>query len=380
MQPILVVDDDRVQVDVVSFLLRRRGFDPETAFDAESARELFEHQPPLLVILDVQLGQADGRDLLRQFKQQRPDIPILMLTVLNAEDDRVYGLELGADDYLAKPFGYRELIARVRALLRRGKGEVRERMTPQRLELGPVVLNPMTHEVTRDGRRLDLSPTEFRLLQALMERPNELVSTRTLLQQVWGHQDMTARNVVRVTADRLRAKLETEPAHPQFLQTVPGEGLIFRAQAPLEGALPDPSLPLSPSLPPSQSPRLNPSPDASLSEGPVALDVVAELRELMGQMGNQPLQQLNDVFLQSSRNHLSGMRSALTDGDADELSREAHRLRGASGSVGAQRMARVCAVIEERAKAADLAAVNVLLDQLEHELTDFEQAIMPMLR
>jgi DNA-binding response OmpR family regulator/HPt (histidine-containing phosphotransfer) domain-containing protein len=364
MQPILVVDDDRVQVDVVSFLLRRAGFDPVTAFDAESARELFESQPPLLVILDVQLGQADGRDLLRQFKQQRPEIPILMLTVLNAEDDRVYGLELGADDYLAKPFGYRELIARVRALLRRGKTEPRERAAPQRIELGPIVLNPMTHEVTRDGQRLDLSPTEFRLLQTLMERPNELVSTRALLQQVWGHQDMTARNVVRVTASRLRAKVEEDPSHPRFLQTVPGEGLIFRTDMPK---------PVGP------APNGAGTTRATSSEGPVALEVIAELRELMGQMGNEPLQQLNDVFLRSARNHLIGMRTALTDGNAEELGREAHRLRGASGSVGAQRMARVCSVIEERAKAEDLSAVDDLLDQLETELSDFEQAIVPML-
>jgi DNA-binding response OmpR family regulator/HPt (histidine-containing phosphotransfer) domain-containing protein len=361
MQPILVVDDDRVQIDVVSFLLRRAGFDPITAFDADSARQLFAEQPPLLVILDIQLGQDDGRDLLRQFKQQRPEIPILMLTVLNAEDDRVYGLELGADDYLAKPFGYRELIARVRALLRRGKTEARERALPKRMELGAVVLDPLTHEVSRDGQRVDLSPTEFRLLQTLMERPNELVTTRALLQQVWGHQDMTARNVVRVTASRLRAKLEQDPAHPRFLRTVAGEGLMFRAESPTVSSrhLDD----LAPST----------------TEGPVALDVVAELRELMGQVGSQPLQQLNDVFVQSSRNHVVGMRTALGDGDAERLGREAHRLRGASGSVGAQRVARVCAAIEERARADDLAQVNDLLEQLEHELRDFEQAIVPML-
>ena len=128
MQRILVVDDDRIQVDVVPSCCGAPGSQPATAFDAESARDLFETQPPMLVILDVQLGQADGRDLLRRFKQQRPEIPILMLTVLAAKDDRVYGLELGADDYLAKPFGYRELIARVRALLRRGASEVRERV------------------------------------------------------------------------------------------------------------------------------------------------------------------------------------------------------------------------------------------------------------
>ncbi|MBV9328016.1 MAG: response regulator [Chloroflexi bacterium] len=357
MQRILVVDDDRVQVDVVSFLLVRAGFEPITAFDAETARDLFEHQSPLLVILDVQLPRADGRDLLREFKQKRPQIPILMLTALGAEDDRVHGLELGADDYLAKPFGYRELIARVRALLRRGPSETRERVLPRRLELGPVVLDPMIHEVTRDGQVLDLSPTEFRLLHTLMEHPNELVTTRALLQQVWGHQDMTARNVVRVTASRLRAKLELDPAHPQFLQTVSGEGLMFRGQ--------------SKPAPPAAAPPL--------PDGPVATEVVAELRELMGQMGSQPLQHLVEVFLQSSKNHLQGMRTALAEKHADELAREAHRLRGASASVGAQRVSGVCGTIEERAKAGDLSAVKAPLDQLEPELQAFEQAIGPML-
>jgi two-component system, OmpR family, response regulator MtrA len=359
MQRILVVDDDPIQVDVVSFLLRRAGFEPETAFDAESARELFETQPPMLVILDVQLGQADGRDLLRRFKQQRADIPILMLTVLGAEDDRVYGRELGADDYLAKPFGYRELIARVRALLRRGAN--RERVMPQRLELDSIVLNPLTHEVSREGQPLDLSPTEFRLLQTLMERPNQLVSTRTLLQEVWGHTDMTARNVVRVTASRLRGKLEVDPSHPQYLQTVPGEGLIFRGQPPRP--------------PLASAPVAGPPPELP----PVALDVVAELRELMGQMGTQPLHHLNDVFVQSSQNHLQGMRTALEGGNAEDLGREAHRLRGASGSLGAQRMARVCATIEEQARAGDLVPVDGLLRQLDREMADFQQAIVPLL-
>lgn len=352
MQRILVVDDDYVQVDVVSFLLRRAGFEPVPAFDVESSRDLFEHQAPALVILDVQLGQADGRDLLRQFKQQRPEIPILMLTVLGAEDDRVHGLELGADDYLAKPFGYRELIARVRALLRRRTRKAREQQPQRRLQVGSVILNPMTHEVVRDGRPVDLSPTEFRLLHTLMEHPNEMVSTRTLLQEVWGHQDITARNVVRVTAGRVRAKLEVDPGHPRLLQTVSGEGLIFRAERDAAG-------------PP--------------GEGPVALEVVAELRELMGQMGTQPLQQLNQVFVQASTNYLDGMRAALARGDSVEVAREAHRLRGAGDSVGAQRVAYVCGLVEDRARVGDLARVDALLGQIEQERSAFEQAIVPML-
>ena len=232
---------------------------------------------------------------------------------------------------------------------------------PQRLELGTVVLNPLTHEVSRDGQLLDLSPTEFRLLQTLMERPNQLVSTRTLLQEVWGHTDMTARNVVRVTASRLRAKLEVDPSHPQYLQTVSGEGLIFRGEPP---------------RPPITSARVA---GPSVELRPVALDVVAELRELMGQMGTQPLQHLNDVFQQSSQNHLQGMRAALEEGDAEDLGREARSLRGASGSLGAQRMARVCATIEEQARAGDLGARGRLAAELEREMADFQEAIVPLL-
>src|SRR5262245_62009989 len=113
MQRILIVDDDHVQIDVVSFLLRRDGFEPVAAYDAASAVRLFAEKQPDLVILDVNLGDADGRDLLRQFRKDRPRVFILMLTALSAEEDRVDGLELGADDYLTKPFGHRELLARV---------------------------------------------------------------------------------------------------------------------------------------------------------------------------------------------------------------------------------------------------------------------------
>jgi HPt (histidine-containing phosphotransfer) domain-containing protein len=167
--------------------------------------------------------------------------------------------------------------------------------------------------------------------------------------------------VVRVTASRLRGKLEVDPAHPQYLQTVPGEGLMVRGEPPR--------------APVASAPTTAPP----LDQPPVALEVVAELRELMGQTGTQPLHQLNDVFQQSSQNHLQGMRAALEDGNAEDLGREAHRLRGASGSLGAQRMARVCATIEEQARAGDLVPVDGLLRQLEREMVDFQRAIVPLL-
>jgi two-component system alkaline phosphatase synthesis response regulator PhoP len=355
MQHILVVDDDPVQVDVVSFLLRRAGFHSTAAFDAASAARLFDDQQPDLVILDVQLGASDGRDLLRRFRKQRPEVLILMLTALDAEDDRVRGLELGADDYLTKPFSPRELIARVQAMLRRGSVEAHEAVLPRRMQLGSVMLDPMTHEVTRAGQPLDLSPTEFRLLRTLMVRPNVLVPTRTLLNEVWGHQDMTARNVLRVTASRLRAKLENDRSTPGLLRTVRGEGLMFREDAPALAAGPVPT------------------------DAPVALEVIAELQELLDEPGMQPLRQLKETFDKTAAKHVSTMRTALMTRDAAALSAEAHRLRGSSGSLGAQRVTRVCAVIEERSRAHDLEHVEELLQQLEQELAAFDAAIAPLL-
>jgi len=356
MQRILVVDDDRMQVDVVSFLLRREGFEPVAAFDAPTAVRLFTEQAPELVILDVQLGDADGRELLRQFRKERPEVSILMLTALGAEEDRVYGLDLGADDYLAKPFGHRELLARVRALLRRGNVEQQGPTIATRLQLGSVVLDPATHEATRNGRRLDLSPTEFRLLQTLLEHPGQLVSTRTLLKTVWGHQDLTARNVLRVTASRLRAKLQDDPSSPPMLQTVPSEGLMIQSDEP-------PGRPNAPST----------------DEPIVDMDVVRELQELLQDMGSHPLRQMNDTFVKFAQQQVESMHEAVSNADAAALASHAHRLRGNSASIGARRVTRVCALIEESSRAGHLDSASDLLVRLDQALTEFQAAIAPVL-
>jgi DNA-binding response OmpR family regulator/HPt (histidine-containing phosphotransfer) domain-containing protein len=354
MQRVLIVDDDHVQVDVVSFLLRRDGFEPVAAYDGASAVRLFTELPPELVILDVHLGDVDGRELLRQFRKQRPKVFILMLTALNTEEDRVHGLELGADDYLTKPYGHRELIARVHALLRRASGEANLPSIPRRTQLGSLVLDPATREATRNGRRLELSPTEFRLLQTLLEHPNEMVPTRTLLKTVWGHQDMTARNVLRVTASRLRAKLQIDPSSPQMLKTVAGEGLMISSD---------------------EAPLTRPGP----AEPPIDMDVVSELRELMTEAGGHPLQQLNEVFVSLAEKQTRSMHDAYSRADGEALARDAHRLRGTSASMGARRVTAVCAMIEERSRAGDLDPVAELLVQLEQEMKGYEAAIAPML-
>ena len=356
MQRILVVDDDPVQVDVVSFLLRRAGWEGSAATDAVTARRLFEEQHPDLVILDVHLGDDDGRDLLRQFRKERPGVAILMLTALTTEDERVRGLELGADDYLCKPYSHRELIARVRALLRRGTREVREPVQPGRMQVGSVVLDPMTHAVTHRGHPVDVTPTEFRLLQTLMLRSNSLVPLRTLLKEVWGHQDLSAKNVVRVTASRLRAKLDDDVLAPRLVQTVRGEGLMFC------GAEPEPA-------------RTRPA----ATDAPVALDVIADLQELLEESGMQPLEELNQAYTRTAARHVSVMREALARHDAGVLAEEAHKLRGASATLGAQRVSRVCAAIEKQSRAGDMTHIDELLTQLESELSAFEDALTPLL-
>jgi DNA-binding response OmpR family regulator/HPt (histidine-containing phosphotransfer) domain-containing protein len=375
VQRILVVDDDPVQVDVVSFLLRRSGLEPLVAFDAATAISAFDEREPDLVVLDIELGDADGLDLLRRFRRQRPEVPILMLTARGAENDRVRGLELGADDYLPKPFGHREFIARVRAMLRRSAVPTPAPTTPERLVVGALVLDPLTHEATLAGERLDLTPTEFRLLQSLMARPDAVVPTRNLLREVWGHQDLTARNVVRVTAGRLRAKLEDDPSNPRRLVTVPGEGLLLRSAGAIDDArsssdgrpVTEPGPAVAGPVPPVEE------------SGPIAPEQIAELRLLQADTGFDALRSLVEVFEKTAPTRLAAMRDALERRDGVALARQAHTLKGSSAIVGARRVVDACATIEQLSRAADLGRVPDLLAQIETELARFERAIQSVL-
>jgi DNA-binding response OmpR family regulator/HPt (histidine-containing phosphotransfer) domain-containing protein len=358
MPQILIVDDDPVQIDVVSFLLRRAGFKSLVAFDAVTAIGLFDEQEPDMVILDVGLGETSGLDLLRRFRQQRPGVPILMLTAKNAEDDRVRGLELGADDYLPKPFGHRELLARVRAMLRRAAVTVSAPKAPERMSIGSLALDAATHEASLAGRRLDLTPTEFRLLQCLMARPDAVVPARTLLLEVWGHQDLSARNVLRVTASRLRTKLEDDPSHPVLLVTVPGEGLQLKSAGAVvaheqivDATAPEP-----------------------IVDG-TQPDEIAALRRLEADVGSDAFRHVIEVFEKTAPTRVSAMRAALEGKDSAALARQAHTLKGSSAIVGAQRLARVCGDLEQRSRAKQFGRVEELLQQVETELAQFESLI-----
>jgi DNA-binding response OmpR family regulator len=228
---ILLVDDDRELIDLLAFALKRVGLDPIAAHDAASALRQFEERRPDLVVLDINLGASSGLDVLRELRR-RSELPVIMLTALDSEEDKVRGLELGADDYLTKPFSHRELIARIRAQLRRSGQELQAARRPEtRLQVGSIVLDMAEHSVTKGGQQVSLTVTEFRLLHCLMTNAGAVVPTTALLKQVWGYADTGGSDVVRVTVHRLRRKLEEDPARPSLLHTIPGVGVLLKADA-----------------------------------------------------------------------------------------------------------------------------------------------------
>jgi two-component system response regulator VicR len=227
---ILLVDDDRELVDLLTFAFGRAGFEVLPAHDSPSALRHLERGRPDLAVLDVTMGKWDGFELLRELRHHS-DLPVILLTARSSEDDKVRGLELGADDYVTKPFSHRELIARVRANLRRRGHDVPAREeSSASLQVGPIYLNPTQHAASIDGRPLELTVTEFRLLHYLMTRAGTVVPTRAVLRHVWGYDDPGGTDVVRVTIHRLRRKIEPDPSNPRLLHTVPGVGVMIKPE------------------------------------------------------------------------------------------------------------------------------------------------------
>ena len=225
---ILLVDDDRSLVDLLAYALRLQGFESVPAYGAAMALEVFEQKQPDLVVLDLNLGIGNGLDVLKALRT-RSQVPVIILTAADGDEDKVRGLNLGADDYVTKPYSHNELIARIRANLRRvGIEPPPGRPAQTRWEVGPIVLDTSTHSVFKNGRRVSLTLTEFRLLFVLIQHAGTVVSTATLLEQVWGDPDTDGTNdVVRVTVYRLRHKLEDDPTHPELLHTISGVGFLF---------------------------------------------------------------------------------------------------------------------------------------------------------
>ncbi|WP_407568229.1 response regulator transcription factor [Arsenicicoccus dermatophilus] len=221
MTRILVVDDEPAILRTLRINLRARGYEVETVTGGRDALATMQDAPADLVILDLGLPDLDGVEVLRRLRRES-DVPVVVLSARHGSDDKVEALDEGADDYVTKPFGADELMARVRAALRRGSAGRHTGLAP--VEAAGVRLDFDAAQATRDGRPVRLTPTEWRLLAALARRPGALVSHADLLEAVWGPGYGRELHYLRVYANQIRRKLETDPSAPQLLVTDPGLG------------------------------------------------------------------------------------------------------------------------------------------------------------
>jgi DNA-binding response OmpR family regulator len=223
MSTVLVVDDEPVVRDVVVRYLEQAGYRTLQAADGDSARELLEQETPSLVVLDLMLpGGTDGLALCRWIRA-RSRLPVIMVTALGEEADRLAGLELGADDYLTKPFSPRELTARVTAVLRRAQPAAEA----ERIEAGDLLIDTSRREVLKRGAPLRLTALEFDLLRFLAANPDRVFSRRQLMDSVWGYTSALDTGTVTVHVRRLREKIEDDPSRPRQLETIWGSGYRF---------------------------------------------------------------------------------------------------------------------------------------------------------
>ena len=223
---VLVVDDEQPIVEAVAYNLKKEGFRVLTAGDAEQCLEVARRDQPDLVILDVMLPSASGFDICRMLRKQS-NIPIIMLTARADATDRVVGLELGADDYVTKPFNMRELMARVKGVLRR---TAPQESTEQSVQSGNLTIDPNRFEVRVGTKQVALSPKEFELLRFLATHPGQVFTRQVLLDRVWGAEAYVEERTVDVHIRWLREKVEDDPAEPRHLATVWGVGYRFDAE------------------------------------------------------------------------------------------------------------------------------------------------------
>ena len=229
MKKILVVDDEKPISDIVKFNLTKEGYEVFTAYDGEEALEKVKEVEPDLILLDLMLPKLDGLEVAREVRKTY-DMPIIMVTAKDSEIDKVLGLELGADDYVTKPFSNRELIARVKANLRRGSsvGKGTEVPVTTDLEIGDLVIHPDAYMVTKHGSTIELIHREFELLHYLAKHLGQVMTREHLLQTVWGYDYFGDVRTVDVTVRRLREKIEDSPSHPNYLVTRRGVGYYLR--------------------------------------------------------------------------------------------------------------------------------------------------------
>ncbi len=227
-ETILVVDDERPIVEILQYNLEKEGYAVITAYDGEEALKMVEEKHPSLIILDIMLPQKDGYTVCREIRAGW-DIPIIMLTAKEMEMDKVLGLELGADDYVTKPFSAREVSARVKALLRRSKqGDRHFEKGKNKIKVDSIEVDQNEMQVYNLGKPIDLTLREYNLLVYMILKPGFVFSREQLLDQVWGYDYIGDDRTVDVTVRRLREKLEQDPANPEYIKTKRGVGYYFR--------------------------------------------------------------------------------------------------------------------------------------------------------
>jgi len=229
MQKVLVVDDEPQILDVVSKYLTREGFQIVTARDGDAALTAYHANKPDLVVLDLMLPKVDGLEVFRRLRSASA-VPVIMLTAKGEETDRIVGLELGADDYITKPFSPRELVARVKAVLRRATIGTMLETGERTLVRGDLRIDPRERSVTVANRRVELTSKEFDLLWFLASHPGQVFTRTQLLDHVWGYEFYGDSSTVTVHIRRLREKIETDPANPRYLSTVWGVGYKFEKE------------------------------------------------------------------------------------------------------------------------------------------------------
>jgi two-component system alkaline phosphatase synthesis response regulator PhoP len=228
-ESILIVEDEQAVVRSLEYLLAEEGFQILSADTGERALDLARTRGPQLILLDIRLPGMSGFDVCRELRAEGKRMPIVMLTARDDEIDKVLGLELGADDYIVKPYQLHELLARIRALLRRAYGELAQASDGERLQFGDMVIDLETLQVSRDGQVIFLTPTEFRLLRYLVSHPNRPFSREMLIEAIWGYEETIGdERTVDVHIRHLREKLEDNPTEPRYLLTVRGVGYKFQ--------------------------------------------------------------------------------------------------------------------------------------------------------
>jgi two-component system alkaline phosphatase synthesis response regulator PhoP len=225
---ILMVDDEKDIVDLVAYNLEKEGYETLKALDGEKALQLVRTKTPDLVVLDLMLPGIQGLEVCKRIRKdpETASIPIIMLTAKGAEIDKIVGLEVGADDYITKPFSVKELLARIKAVLRRSEAR-RAAGQAEVFEFKGLHIDFKSYEVTVDGKRVDLSPTEFRLLKFLSRNPGRVYSREQILDRVWGDEAFVEPRTVDVHIRRLRARIEHDESSPDFIVTVRGAGYKF---------------------------------------------------------------------------------------------------------------------------------------------------------